>query len=55
VPYDGSPYLSCPVFLALLALADGSALALLVARVGTQDAHHAFAAHNLAILADLFY
>jgi hypothetical protein len=33
----------------------GSALALLVTRVGTQDAHHALAAHNLAILADLFY
>jgi hypothetical protein len=48
-------FLSCPVFLALLALPDGSALALLVARVGTQDAHHAFPAHNLTILADLFY
>jgi len=33
-----------------------SALALLVTRVGgTQDAHHALAAHNLAVLANFLY
>jgi hypothetical protein len=31
------------------------ALALLVARVGAQDAHDAFAAHDLAVFADFFY
>jgi hypothetical protein len=50
--------LSCVSCLARLAGLEraGSALALLVARVGgTQDAHHALAAHHLAILADLLY
>jgi hypothetical protein len=31
------------------------ALALFVARVGAQDAHDAFAAHDLAVLTNLFY
>src|SRR5271170_5115947 len=31
------------------------ALALLVARVGAKDAHDAFAAHDLAVLANLLY
>jgi hypothetical protein len=30
------------------------ALALLVARVGAEDAHDAFAAHDLAVLTNLF-
>jgi len=31
------------------------ALALFVARVGAEDAHDAFAAHDLAVLTDFFY
>jgi hypothetical protein len=43
-----------PYTLSIAAL--GSTLALLVTRVGgTQDAHHALAAHNFAIFADFFY
>jgi hypothetical protein len=49
--WRNSPY---SVSISALGAALGSALALLVTRVGTQDAHHALTAHNLAIFADFF-